>query len=1003
MFRKIKRAGITRTACFALAGSLAWLAGPCQLAQAATLKTPAEVARAAGQARLLNETERRAIRGSATWPGTPRPWQYSVPTLGGYGVVNCFSGNHQISIPVVAYGGKGIPTAFALYHNSAATTQAPPAYPGGSSGMQAAPPIANGWRHSYHVLLEGAGTTTVTVVEGDGTRNSFTQNVNGSFTAPAGVWDTLVRNVNLTYTLTRKGGLKVNFGTNNRLASLVDLNGNTTSVAYGANGEVSTVTDAAGRVLTLAYNASKQLTTITDPASRVFTLTYSNNLLQRVTFPAPATGAAQPYFEFVTDSTYASITSFRNRRGSVWSLSWGNSGGDMQCFGGMTDPATKTVSMNWGMRQVTRENGAIYTWTSDAGGNRASVQLCPDVYHMMAETQSWTWDSQRNLLTEVKGSGNTWTYTYDSRGNQLTVEDPITAADPNVVKQTTTYNSLDLPASSTDALGHTTSYTYDVKGNLTKVVDPLLHETTHTYSTAGQRLTTTDPRLKVWETVYDTTGNATQQKDPLLNTTTTAYTTLGWPTTVTDPTGVQNTTSYDNLGRVSRVTHVADSSYVEKTYDGEDAVLTERDENARVTTNAYHAMGWLSSTTDAKSQVTSFAYNPMGQRTSLTNARNKTTTWTLDNGGRAVKTTYPDATTEESTYNANGDVATRKDGRGNIVTSGYDTVGRLTNMTYPTGTGTSFTYLANDARSTLTDRTGTTTWTYNARGETTQVNAPQGTITTGYDAARNRTSVSRTGGISLTYVYDNASRLASQGNGYGETTSYTLDAAGRITQQVQGNGTKVLSTYATGSTGRGWLTVLEHRQSTNAVLARYEYTRGLTGHTTIATQPGNHSVTYTYDNVYQLTAEVRTGSSPYSYSYSYDATSNRLTKVSGGVTTTSTYGDNNQILTSGGKTYSHDADGNMTGVTSGGTTTTLAWDYNQKLTGITYPGGATNSFVTNDLGNRVSKVDSGGTTTSLYDGSSVLADSRADYTQGGVTGLISERASGTSKYYHGDQ
>ncbi len=58
----------------------------------------------------------------------------------------------------------------------------------------------------------------------------------------------------------------------------------------------------------------------------------------------------------------------------------------------------------------------------------------------------------------------------------------------------------------------------------------------------------------------------------------------------------------------------------------------------------------------------------------------------------------------------------------------------------------------------------------------------------------------------------------------------------------------------------------------------------------------------------------------------------------------------------------------MSGGTSGGTTTTLAWDYNQKLTGITYPGGATNSFVTNDLGNRVSKVDSGGTVTSLYGG-----------------------------------
>ena len=90
-------------------------------------------------------------------------------------------------------------------------------------------------------------------------------------------------------------------------------------------------------------------------------------------------------------------------------------------------------------------------------------------------------------------------------------------------------------------------------------------------------------------------------------------------------------------------------------------------------------------------------------------------------------------------------------------------------------------------------------------------------------------------------------------------------------------------------------------------------------------------------------------------------------------------------------------------MTVNGQTTTLSGDHNDRLTGITYPGPTTNSFVTNDLGLRVSKTDSGGTSTSLYDGSTVLADSRADYTQGGVTGLISERAGTTSKFYHGDQ
>lgn len=35
---------------------------------------------------------------------------------------------------------------------------------------------------------------------------------------------------------------------------------------------------------------------------------------------------------------------------------------------------------------------------------------------------------------------------------------------------------------------------------------------------------------------------------------------------------------------------------------------------------------------------------------------------------------------------------------------------------------------------------------------------------------------------------------------------------------------------------------------------------------------------YAFDDAYQLTEETRTGSNPYSLSYTYDATGNRLTK-----------------------------------------------------------------------------------------------------------------------------
>ncbi len=65
------------------------------------------------------------------------------------------------------------------------------------------------------------------------------------------------------------------------------------------------------------------------------------------------------------------------------------------------------------------------------------------------------------------------------------------------------------------------------------------------------------------------------------------------------------------------------------------------------------------------------------------------------------------------------------------------------------------------------------------------------------------------------------------------------------------------------------------------------------------------------------------------------------------------------------------------------------------------PNSSTNSFVNNELPegtrHRIEKVDSGGTADSLFDGSRVLTDSRADYTHGGITGLISEREGSTTR------
>ncbi|MFN3650394.1 MAG: RHS repeat-associated core domain-containing protein [Armatimonadota bacterium] len=899
-------------------------------------------------------------------------------------------GNLTTQLPIVAWEGRGLDIGLVLYHNRHDV----PIY-GGVFGT-APYPLGYGWTHTYNVSIT-TGSGTATVREGDGRKHVFTQNVNGTYSRPAGVFETLVLNGNGTWTLTRHNQVKCHFTSGGALSSIEDLNGNTITLTY-SSGKLTTVTDPTGRTLTFSYTGNV-ITSITDPLSRSWNLSYagSPSHLYRVTDP----GTSGYYVEFGYDSVKA-VTSVKDRRGYSWSFAYDGSGR----LTTVTDPLAEQRIYAYpynNQLDVTDEAGNVTAYFIQGDGEMTGTRQQP-TYGGSYTNVSYTYDSDHNRESMTKPSGDIWEWTYDGNGNVLTEEDPITRTLPGVTKWTYTYNSLNRRTSATDALGNVTTWSFDVDGNCTGKTDALNNDWVYTVDTYGQRTHVTDPLLKIWETGYNANGHVLTEEDPLTNTTTFEVNGLGWVTKITDPTGLRTRFTHDDLGRVKKLIHVlangTDGPDREHTYDAEGNLTQLEDENGKTVATAYNALRWVTSVTDANLKQTTFGYNDVGKRTSLTNARNKTTTWTLDGMYRVTGVTYPDSTTEGWTYTANSQIAAHTDGRNNTVYRSYDDCDRLTGIDYPTGTDTTISYLDNDLRDSLVDRTGTYTWTYDDNGAVTEVDGPQGTLEYLYDAAGMRSNLTRTGLGSTSYGYDNARRLTSIQNRFSETTSFTLDAAGRTTQQDHANGTKVVLTY---NADRGWLDAIEHRQSNNTVLARYEYTRGNAGEITGSVQVNDHSVAYTYDDAYQLTGETRTGTSPYTITYAYDDTGNRTSKTVGGVTESYTYGDNNQLLTAGSKSYGYDNAGNLTSVIQGGQTTTLAWDYNQKLTGITYPNSTTNSFVTNDLGKRVSKTDSAGTTTYVFDGNDVVADSRADYTRGGVTGLVSEREGSTSRTYHGDQ
>jgi RHS repeat-associated protein len=169
------------------------------------------------------------------------------------------------------------------------------------------------------------------------------------------------------------------------------------------------------------------------------------------------------------------------------------------------------------------------------------------------------------------------------------------------------------------------------------------------------------------------------------------------------------------------------------------------------------------------------------------------------------------------------------------------------------------------------------------------------------------------------------------------------------------------------------------------------------------------TLTYAYDNIYQLlTAKQGTTTKE---SYTHDLVGNRLSSL--GVNPYS-YNSSNELTSIPGTTYAYDNNGNLQTKTTSAGTTTYAWDYENRLTQVALPGtGGTVTYKYDPFGRRVQKAfTQGGSTTTtnyLYDGDNLIeevgqnANVLARYTQGpGIDQPLSELRSGTTSFYQQD-
>jgi YD repeat-containing protein len=195
--------------------------------------------------------------------GTPYPWEGNV------GGVNTGNGNKLTEIPIVGWTQRGgLPISFYLTHNSQSTHNSE---------------LGEKFTFSYDLYLMSV-SGGVAVHWGDDQSYTFTSS-GSSFSPPTGIHDSLVKNVDSTYTLTKPDQTQYHYNTSGYCDTITDENSNQVSIAHNAGGYVTSITDCTSRAITLGYNGSNEIISITDPLSRVWTIAYSGSNLASVTYP----------------------------------------------------------------------------------------------------------------------------------------------------------------------------------------------------------------------------------------------------------------------------------------------------------------------------------------------------------------------------------------------------------------------------------------------------------------------------------------------------------------------------------------------------------------------------------------------------------------------------------------------------------------------------------------------------------------------------------------------
>jgi len=757
------------------------------------------------------------------------------------------------------------------------------------------------------------------------------------------------------------------------LTQLIDPRGQSVSLTWDAQSRLVAITDGIGQVTTISYEVSAdplKITKITDPFGRFATLTYNGaGQLQSITDVIGMSSAfAYGPNDFVSAlTTPYGRTSFRHEPNAANAIN--------QRFIEATDPlgGTEHLEFQWETPSLAAavpssdvptgftafntnlDHYNTFYWDKRAWMLGASDFSKATVTHWMVgpEWQGWQkysytahsqkkplesriWYAYPNQLTGQEdtingftqpsrigrrlddGSSQLFETTYNDQGSVLTSTDPLgrratfsyntNGVDLLEVRQTTgslndliaTYsgfNSLHQPQSTADAAGEIATRTYNSAGQILTEANAKSETTTYTYDADGYLRNVTGPiSAAVTSITYDGYG---RQR------------------TISGPDGDTATTDYDPLDRIVRVSY-PDGTFEAWSYDRLD-LSTHRNRNGHLTRYYYDALRRLTSIRDPLGRLTTLQWCGCGALEAIIDARGNRTSWFRDLQGRIIQEIRSNSSTVGYSYESTTSrLKQLTDALSQQTNYEYFQDDKVKQISYSNALVStppvSFVYEPNYGRlSSMTDSTGTTTYSYRAvatdgAGQLASVDGPgaNDTVTYAYDALGRR--VSRTlRNVTDVWAYDSLGRIIQQTDPIGTFVNDYDGTTDRLSQKTYPNGQTSTYSYF-GETGDRRLQGIQHQTSEGETLSHFTYSYDAVGNITSWTQQlgvEEHAYDLSYDAASQLTNGVyRDTANPPAvlnrYGYTYDGLGNRTTQQVDDWSQTSIYDAMNRLAQEGG-------------------------------------------------------------------------------------------------------